>query len=705
MIWRKSKASTGDIMAKSKTPYHQRFAETMIEDLKKGTAPWQRPWKAGEYQPAFNPVSGTVYRGVNQVMLGREGLNDPRFMTYKQASSQEWQVKKGAKSETVIFWQLNRPEVIKDEQGKPVRDEDGELTMKEIPLARPILRYANVFHASQIEGIPEWKGRDISWNPDERAETILDNSGAEIHHDQRDRAFYRPASDEIHLPPRGAFESSDKYYGTALHELGHWTGHSSRLDREGGPFGSELYAREELRAEIASWMISSELGLSHDPDQHLSYVDSWIKALEKDPYEIVRACQDADKIKNYTLSLEQGRSMEATKTQKQEIAPAKNPAIEKTYLTVPYSEKGQAKKLGARWDKSKKLWFAATGTDLDPLSNWMPKNKIIAPTGNPEQEFAKALQHAGLDLQGQLPIMDGTLQRVPVIDGKLNSRDGAYTGHLDDHPAGFIQNHKTGLKMNWKAEGHKLTEEQKAELKIVSIQKKQEREKDLKVQREKASKRSYAKWKNAKDWANDKQPYLAKKGVYGYGVKVSERGNLIIPGRDVNGHIHTLQTVTEDAKLFEKGGLKTGTFHTIDPDRKIDQGGPILIAEGYATAASIHMATGEPTIVAFDASNLEPVAKALHVKYPDSPIAVLGDTDHHLKINVGKEKAETAAKSVGGMSLIPKFTANNLEQGLSDFNDLHQKSGLEEVKNQLAGFMKVVKKSVIKKTEGRAMAM
>ncbi len=151
-------------------------------------------------------------------MLGKEGLNDPRFMTYKQASSQECQVKK-AKSETVAFWQLNRPEVIKDEQGKPVRDENGKVSMQEVPLARPILRYANVFNASQIEGIPEWKGRDISWNPDERAETILDNSGAEIHHDKLDRAFYRNAEETLLKVLTNIEENNFHNFGGLLREI------------------------------------------------------------------------------------------------------------------------------------------------------------------------------------------------------------------------------------------------------------------------------------------------------------------------------------------------------------------------------------------------------------------------------------------------------------------------------------------------------
>ncbi|MFW5498410.1 MULTISPECIES: zincin-like metallopeptidase domain-containing protein [unclassified Maridesulfovibrio] len=767
-------------MSKAKAPYYQRFADDIIDKLEKGTAPWQRPWKAGEFQPAFNPVSGAIYRGINQVMLSSDGLNDPRFMTYKQAESKGWQVRKGSKSQTIVFWQMSQVSVMKDKDGKPERDEDGNVKAERIQLEKPILRFSNVFHASQIDGIPEWDGREISWNPDERAEAILENSGANITHDQRDRAFYRPSSDEIHLPPHAAFDSPDKYYSTALHELGHWTGHESRLDREFGPFGSEIYAKEELRAEIASWMTSSELGISHNPEQHASYVKSWVKVLKEDPYEIVRACQSAEKIKDYTLGFEKERGKEATKeqgmsvsapdkakleqreskygvpengktwlkvpfseknqakqlgakwdqTQKMWFAPEgedvqkfaawlpenkaaaqhkekeQEPrlATEKTYLNVPYREKGQAKKLGARWDKSEKLWFAPTGTDLNPLAKWLPKKKVNAPQTNAVQEFAKALQEAGLDLHGQQPIMDGTLQRVPVIDGKPNSRDGAYKGFLDAHPAGFIQNHKTGLKMNWKADGLELTAEEKSQIKAQAAQKRIEREKALAEQREKASKRSFAKWTNA-NWATQQQDYLTKKGVPAYGVKVNERGDLLVPGHDVRGHIHTLQTITPEGKLFEKGGLKAGMFHAIDPENKFNGSGKIIIAEGYATAASVHMATNEPTIVAFDASNLEPVAKALKESYPQCQIVIAGDNDHHLNNNVGVEKAEKAARAVGGTTIVPKFTEAERGQGLSDFNDLHQSSGLGEVRRQLSGLFKQQNKVAKKQQTAKAMAM
>jgi antirestriction protein ArdC len=137
---------------------------------------------------------------------------------------------------------------------------------------------------------------------------VLEASGVEIRHDQADRAFYRPATDKTHLPPRDSFQSADSFYSTALHELGHASGHPSRLDRDlAHPFGSVGYAKEELRAEIASLMIGDQLGIGHDPGQHAAYVKSWVKVLKVDPKEILRASRDADKITAYVLGLEKER--------------------------------------------------------------------------------------------------------------------------------------------------------------------------------------------------------------------------------------------------------------------------------------------------------------------------------------------------------------------------------------------------------------
>ncbi|MDR2503334.1 MAG: ssDNA-binding domain-containing protein, partial [Deltaproteobacteria bacterium] len=292
-------------------PFHEEFAEKIIESLQAGTAPWQRPWHPGVHLTPHNPVSGTVYKGVNRISLSMCGHDDPRWMTFKQANDQGMSIMSGSKSRPVVYYQFTKEEDRLDEDGKPVLGEDGKVLKKTVELERPIMRFISVFNAEQIKGMPPLQLTDkpFEWDPVEKAEGILAASGAVIKHDQSDRAFYRPSTDSIHLPPRANFEDAGKYYSTAIHELGHWTGHSSRLDRGFEPFG-EGYAREELRAEIASWMLGQDIGIGHDPGQHAAYVASWIKALKDDPFEIMRACRDAESIKEYVMGFGLERQVE-----------------------------------------------------------------------------------------------------------------------------------------------------------------------------------------------------------------------------------------------------------------------------------------------------------------------------------------------------------------------------------------------------------
>lgn len=199
----------------------------------------------------------------------------------------------------------------KDENGKPVLDANGKKQMVNVKLDRPKVFSAVVFNAEQIQGLPplETKTETPAWDRHERAENILQSMGVPITHDQSDGAFYRPSTDSIHLPDRSQFATADTYYATALHEAGHATGHKSRLDRDlTGKFGSESYAKEELRAEIASMMIGDELQIGHDPGQHAAYVKSWVKVLKEDPKEILRAAKDAEQISAHIIGYEKEKT-------------------------------------------------------------------------------------------------------------------------------------------------------------------------------------------------------------------------------------------------------------------------------------------------------------------------------------------------------------------------------------------------------------
>ncbi|MCP8325985.1 zincin-like metallopeptidase domain-containing protein, partial [Xylella fastidiosa subsp. multiplex] len=304
-----------------KKPFHEVVAERLIEQLKVGTAPWQRPWEPGRggLLP-MNPSTGKRYKGINAIYLMSQKRTDPRWLTYKQAEALGAQVRRGEKSTSIQYWKYTEKQIKTDDQGRPVLDVKGQPVMEEVRLERPRVFFASVFNAEQIDGLPTLQHneqtKEQTWDAVERAENILEASGAVIHHGEYNRAFYRPSTDSIHLPDKGQFPSDGNYYATLLHELGHWTGHSLRLDRDMlHPFGSEGYAKEELRAEIASMILGDELGIGHDPGQHAAYVGSWIRVLKDDPLEIFRAAADAEKIQEYLLAFEQKQVQEATKQQ------------------------------------------------------------------------------------------------------------------------------------------------------------------------------------------------------------------------------------------------------------------------------------------------------------------------------------------------------------------------------------------------------
>lgn len=293
-----------------KKPYAEVVAESIIAALEAGRAPWQKPWKPGRPGAGapYNPVSGTVYKGINRLNLMISPYVDPRWMTYKQASDAGAQVRRGEKGTMIQYWSWEKMANKTDDNGKPVLDEKGKPVRVKVRLSRPVAFYATVFNAEQIDGLEPYvepEPLEESWERHQRAEHIIEHSGAAIDHQEQDRAFYSVIQDRIVMPMRHQFAEADLYYATLLHELGHWTGHKSRLNRDlTGSFGSESYAKEELRAEISSMMVGIELGIGHDPGQHVSYVGSWIRALKNDPLEIFRAAADAEKIKDYILGLE-----------------------------------------------------------------------------------------------------------------------------------------------------------------------------------------------------------------------------------------------------------------------------------------------------------------------------------------------------------------------------------------------------------------
>lgn len=280
----------------------QALADIFIRGLENGTAPWVKPWTNSDPTSSapYNPTTGKPYRGGNAVVLmcaesemqdaGRLAVPDSRWMTYKQASSVGCQVRKGEKGVQLLKW------MDVEEPRTPAPDGGGqsESAAEKRLIALPFW----VFHASQIDGLPAPPA--VEPKPElhmlQEVDDLVKASGALVQ-TGGNRAFYSPKLDVIQMPALHQFNDMPSAAATLLHELGHWTGHESRLNR---PFSfdrkSEEYAREELRAEMASLAMAQRLGVPHDPSQHVAYVGSWIKLLKDDPRELLRAASDVEKI-------------------------------------------------------------------------------------------------------------------------------------------------------------------------------------------------------------------------------------------------------------------------------------------------------------------------------------------------------------------------------------------------------------------------
>lgn len=274
----------------------------IIAALEQGTPPWICPWRKDTSSVPRNLVSGKPYRGVNFIMLSIGAMAathaDSRWLTFRQANQLGAHIRKGEHGVQIVFYKLH------ERDGKNRADSDAA-DCHDTNRVIPLLKSYTVFNASQVDGLPERFQLPLTqpmWQPLDAAELLLSASGATIKHGGN-RAFYRPADDTIQLPPKMAFPMPSAYYGTALHELCHWTGHSSRLNRVLGSRNHiEAYAYEELVAEIGAAFLCAHSGLEARLE-HASYVDHWLDALRRDKRLIFVAAGAAQKAADFVLGM------------------------------------------------------------------------------------------------------------------------------------------------------------------------------------------------------------------------------------------------------------------------------------------------------------------------------------------------------------------------------------------------------------------
>jgi len=279
-------------MAKIKVDIYQEVTDSIIEQLETSGSNWVKNWKTGAAGGGnININSKNSYRGINILLLNhsayKNSFNSSTWGTFKQWQEKGGNVIKGSKGTTCVFF-------------KQFQTKD-KATGEDIKI--PLLRKFSLFNHDQIEGVDLPVVSPVSLNEKiESAEAILNESGAKI---ITGEPCFIPSQDVIRMPSINDFTDAEGYYCTAFHELTHWSGHKSRLDRDlNNRFGSEAYACEELVAELGAAFIASQIGLSVTPrDDHAKYLNSWLKVLKSDKRAIFTAASKAQQAADYLLTM------------------------------------------------------------------------------------------------------------------------------------------------------------------------------------------------------------------------------------------------------------------------------------------------------------------------------------------------------------------------------------------------------------------
>lgn len=357
--------------------YVEYVADIFCKSLDKDSVPiWNKPWASINHK---NPETGTVYKRNNAFILSlvahdRE-YKDSRWLTYAQAQAAGGQVRKGERGVPLRVCVFERKEFQFDKKGNPILDEHGQQKFEVVKLDKPIVSHFTVFNVAQID-FPldhKYSQPEITqkWSDYQAAEDIIKKSGAQIEYKPGGLfgARYTPAKDLINIPAKEQFESPDGFYSTVFHEMSHWTGHPGRLNRL-KPGTEEAYAKEEFVAEISSFMLCGQLGISHRAKEQVEYVKSWTKSLQNSTdklavkKELIEATKKAYEAQRFIT----GGAIQLSKA-------------EKIYLDSSSVNQGMYLQMGAFFDcKNEKFYITEKSHDLSKFMEYIEetqKEKIL----------------------------------------------------------------------------------------------------------------------------------------------------------------------------------------------------------------------------------------------------------------------------------------------------------------------------------------
>ena len=671
----------------------------------------------------MDAVTGRPFRGGNALNLSLRGYDDPRWLTFRQARDLGCHVRKGERATRIVQWNTK---------------------------ASPSQAfYANVFNASQIDGIPPLPEFPQE-KPLQRASELCRASKATFNmSDNNTCVRFYPERDVISMPTRSQYTSDAQCLGDALRGLAVRASYAlgNSEDLKAG-VGTKARAREDLREEIAVSLVAETLGLPYMPGLSETRVRGWINLLKEDQYELYRVSADAEKLASHLLSYDQKLELtekqrhmlvlEQDKVSDNEFVAETSDATQKSqtdidqhetdennrdvagqsseehmkvdnlsqsvytndkennisssdenrreYITVPFEEKEEAKRLGAHWDTDRRSWYITSDADASAFAKWRGKKPEHVKL-SPEEEFAGIMRAVGCVLS-EPPVMDGKPHRIETEGDHNGKQSGFYVGFLDGRPNGYVCNNRTGESKKWICRGSlNLSPSDRAGFERKCAERRRENARELKIQQEKTAERVAADFRQL-PYLRVKTGYLERKGIGLHrDVFAAFDGTaMVVPLQDASGKIWNRQVIRDDGqKRFAKGSRKEGCFHIIDGGgiQRLHSADCVLICEGYATAASLAECTGKVVVAALDSGNLPKVARELRRSMPEQAFVICGDDDRALcersGKNPGREHAEEAARDIDCPCVFPVFENPEENPKLTDFNDMMLACGRKEL--------------------------
>jgi len=293
-------------MSEEFKPLAEQISERMASLLNDNRSIFTKPMKddgTSQFVMPINAKTKQKYAGAAALVLLMQNRRDPRWLSFDQARYNKTPVKKGAHGTLIEFMSNNKLQQ-KVENGEPAFKENGRPKMERVKLDEPVKVDAWLFNGKDLDKLKELKIKTHPNTPIERAQAIIDTAGVKIEPEGM-VTHYDRATDTIQMPAKEEFEKPELYYAAALHELAHATSHESRLARPDVDMpASDQLVREELRANIASILISAELDLPFDLGEHAAYTADWAKLLTDEPLELFNAANDAQKMADFVIGLE-----------------------------------------------------------------------------------------------------------------------------------------------------------------------------------------------------------------------------------------------------------------------------------------------------------------------------------------------------------------------------------------------------------------